>query len=216
MVDELLCPLSTAEKLGRLRRLQHMHCHTKLFLGNEEHEWTIDRTKINLRIEDLCVDASQDVLIVVGYSLTCDLTGHKPAMFHILSISQDGSPHPLAARSQIFLDNGQSKRAQIEGDLLALLITTVFRKRYGRIDVWDWKTGGCLWVRTLFHFFGPKLSHLNVRPCKPTWGTWALPLSTSSTTTIFMCCWTTQYTCLSCPQLSIIQALRPSSLWMTR
>lgn len=114
MVDEPLCPLSTAEKLGRLRRLQHMRCHTKLvrgrtipyyylkpfqvaacgllvqcddkdeinffqfpcpFLGNEEREWTIDRTKINLRIEDLCVDASQDVLIVVGYSLTCDLTG---------------------------------------------------------------------------------------------------------------------------------------------
>lgn len=51
---------------------------------------------------------------------------------------------PLAVKFSSIMDNQKGPRS--EGDLLALLITTEFRKRYGRIDVWDWKTGGCLWT----------------------------------------------------------------------
>ncbi|EED77644.1 predicted protein [Postia placenta Mad-698-R] len=145
MVDEPLCPLSSAEKLARLRSLQHMRRHMNTILGNEERRWTIDAASLGVVIQDICVDRSQDLLILVGLPSIPDVSGHRGGLLLILSLSQDGDPHSLAAQSRIELQNVDSRLMHIEGDLVGNLVGIPESFLYGHIDIRSWKTGEFLW-----------------------------------------------------------------------
>ncbi|EED80693.1 predicted protein [Postia placenta Mad-698-R] len=188
MVDEPLCPLLTAEKLARLRSLQHMRRHMKLvrgpsipynrmkpfktspglliqcndrdgiefcqfpstILGNEERRWTIDAASLGVVIQDICVDRSQDLLILVGLPSIPDVSGHHGGLMLILSLSQDGDPHSLAAQSRIVMQNVDSRLMHIEGDLVGNLVGIPESFLYGHIDIRSWKTGEFLWTNESF------------------------------------------------------------------
>ncbi|KAF9812689.1 hypothetical protein IEO21_06076 [Rhodonia placenta] len=124
-------------------------------LGVSERRWSIHSDRLEMEMETMCMDPSQDVVVVTGWNQVPNgPEGRYPAL-RILSFT-DGQPHRLAARSEINLsDTGrydeqdnveayrrEGRQTRVEGDYVAHLGS--WNHEY-TVLVWDWKTGDLLW-----------------------------------------------------------------------
>ncbi|KAF9817906.1 hypothetical protein IEO21_03100 [Rhodonia placenta] len=129
-------------------------------LGVSERRWSVCSDRLEMEMETMCMDPSQDVVVVTGWArdqVPNGPEGRYPAL-RILSIT-NGQSHPLAARSEINLsDTGrydelgeveltrrEGRQSRLEGDYVAHLGS--WNHEYA-VLVWDWKTGDLLWEST--------------------------------------------------------------------
>ncbi|KAI0707280.1 hypothetical protein C8Q76DRAFT_149371 [Earliella scabrosa] len=133
-----------AQRGGSALRL---HRPASLFSGVPEKSWTIDLAREHIASDDTrpnvsAVDVGQDLLVVMVLE-----SGFYPQC-HLLSLSQNGTPHPLARQSVL---RGHSEvnhfleyidHADIVDSLIAWM--AVFDADV-QMHVHNWKTGELLW-----------------------------------------------------------------------
>lgn len=118
----------------------------------------------------------------------------------ILSLSQDGDPHSLAAQSRIVMQNVDSRLMHIEGDLVGNLVGIPESFLYGHIDIRSWKTGEFLWVSASLDVFQNSTEpQLTLSLCEAMRQMPLSPRSNFSTVAVFLV-WRTMiaWTCSNC------------------
>ncbi|KAF9812685.1 hypothetical protein IEO21_06072 [Rhodonia placenta] len=129
-------------------------------LGVSERRWSVHSDRLEMEMETMCMDPSQDVVVVTGWDRVPNRPQRRYPALRILSFT-DGKSHRLAARSEINLsDTGryykkndvehfrrEGRQTRLEGDYVAHLGS--WNYEYA-VLVWDWKTGDLLWESIVY------------------------------------------------------------------
>ncbi|EED78281.1 predicted protein [Postia placenta Mad-698-R] len=176
MADEPLCPLPYAERLRKLRSLQHMRRTAELVpgtsfpqwtalawttapdglfaqanmrggidfiqlpsavLGVSERRWSVHSDGLEMEMETMCMDPSQDVVVVTGW----DRVPNRP---HEINLSDTGRYYK---KNDVEHFRREGRQTRLEGDYVAHLGS--WNHEYA-VLVWDWKTGDLLWESIVY------------------------------------------------------------------
>ncbi|EED83570.1 predicted protein [Postia placenta Mad-698-R] len=104
-----------------------------------ERQWSIHSDQLDMDLETMCMDPSQNVVVVTGW----DQVPNEPGE---INLSDTGKYDELDEENR-----KEGRQSRLEGDYVAHLSS--WNYEYA-VLVWDWKTGDLLWESTICRAFG--------------------------------------------------------------